>query len=77
MKYTYRCEHGHIVEYTFPMGENPEWLQCEYSREDAPGITCGASAIRYIGEIPPIRYNGTGFASTEIPRKSGLEGYQS
>lgn len=38
---------------------------------------CGGDSRRYISDMPPVRYNGTGFASTDIPRKSGLEGYES
>ena len=38
---------------------------------------CKSVAKRYIKNVPPVRYNGTGFASTDIPRKSGLEGYSS
>jgi putative FmdB family regulatory protein len=30
---------------------------------------------RIITTVPSVHYNGTGFASTDIPRESGLEDY--
>ena len=71
MKYLYKCDkHStHIFELEFPMGDdNPDIVICP---------TCYYTAKRYIGTMPAIKYNGTGWVGTEIPRKSGLEDYQS
>jgi len=77
MKYLYKCDkYNHITEHEFPMGENPEIVLCGLEPEEG-GKPCGYTARRYIGEMAPVRFNGTGFASTDIPRKSGLEGYYS
>lgn len=73
MKYQYKCSKGHITEHDYKMGHNPEWVAC-------PNEKCmelNGHAVRYLGEMPPVQFNGTGFASTEIPRRSGLEDHWS
>lgn len=65
--YLYKCNNGHITEHNFPLGKNEETVICKKDNN------CEEVARRYIGAVPPVIYNGTGFVSTEIPRKSGLE----
>jgi len=79
--YQYKCPKGHITEHDFPIGKNPETISCLETVIVEVGIIvgvnietdCGEIAKRYISNVPPVKYNGTGFASTDLPRKSGLE----
>lgn len=69
MKYLFKCEDAHIFELDFKMAEErPEPIVCP---------KCKKTAHRYISSATEVIYNGTGWTTTDIPRKSGLEDYVS
>lgn len=48
------------------------------SRSDVECPECLTSNVRrYIGSSVPVHYNGDGFTTNVIPKRSGLEGYVS
>lgn len=73
MIYLYKCSEGHVSEHIFPMTKQPKAVSCPVSEGGNP---CELSAKRHYQGMPPVHYNGSGFTTTEIPRKSGLEDYQ-
>lgn len=67
MKYQFNCPACRtIIEMDFRMKDKPQSIVCP---------NCGGKAKTEISSVTVI-YNGSGFASTDIPRKSGLEGYE-
>lgn len=63
-KYTYKCDKcDAIVTLDLRMSDAGNTQFCPL---------CDSEIRRYIGAVPAVRYNGTGFASTDIPRKSGI-----
>lgn len=67
--YQFKCTHCEdIFEIDFSITEQRPLIYCE---------KCKSPARRYIASAPPVKYNGTGFTTTEINRKSGLEDYAS
>lgn len=67
--YTLVCiDCSHVFEVKLKMADSRDGIVCP---------ECGGQSRRYIQSATPVQYNGTGFTRTEIPRKSGLEGYVS
>jgi predicted nucleic acid-binding Zn ribbon protein len=63
-KYNYKCNAEHITEHDFSLEEDkPKQVVCP---------VCGKPAKRTWFSIS-VHYHGTGFYSTAISRKSGLE----
>jgi putative FmdB family regulatory protein len=66
--YTFQCSNNHVFDLQLSMKDPRTDIKCP---------VCGAAARRKILSGVTVHYNGTGFASTDITRKSGLEGYVS
>jgi putative FmdB family regulatory protein len=66
--YTFQCSDDHVFDLKLRMTD---------PRTDVKCPVCGAASRRKIQSAVTVHYNGTGFASTDIPRKSGMEGYVS